>query len=84
MNANTSVIAKIEAAGVKGAGGAGFPTHIKAQGRARIVIANGIECEPILAKDKVIMSAYPDLVVAGLRIMMRLVGAEQGVVAVKR
>lgn len=84
MNTNASVIAKIEAAGVRGAGGAGFPTHIKAQSRAGIVIANGVECEPVLAKDKVIMSAYPDLIVVGLRIMMRLVGAEQGIVAIKR
>jgi len=84
VSTNASAIAKIEAAGVKGAGGAGFPTHIKAQGRARIVIANGIECEPVLTKDKAIMSAYPDLVAAGLRIMMSLVGADQGVVAIKR
>lgn len=77
-------IAMIESAGVRGAGGAGFPTHKKASGKADIVIANGIECEPVLAKDKAIMKAYPELVVAGLEMMMRLVGAERGVIAVKR
>lgn len=84
MSTNAADIAKIEAAGVRGAGGAGFPTHIKAQGSAEVVIANGIECEPVLSKDKAVMAAYPELVIAGLRIMMRLVGAERGVVAIKR
>lgn len=77
-------IAMIEAAGVRGAGGAGFPTHIKAGGKADLVVANGIECEPLLAKDKAIMKAYPQLVAQGLGIMMRLVGAKRGVVAIKR
>ncbi|HON43082.1 MAG TPA: SLBB domain-containing protein, partial [Bacillota bacterium] len=75
---------RIEAAGIVGAGGAGFPTHIKARGAADTVIANGVECEPVLGKDKAIMRAHPDDVVAGLVVMMGCVGAPRGVIAVKR
>ena len=35
------VVDKIREAGVVGAGGAGFPTHVKAAGKAEIVLANG-------------------------------------------
>ncbi|MEA4884132.1 MAG: 4Fe-4S dicluster domain-containing protein [Clostridia bacterium] len=84
MSDYPSYAGRIEAAGVVGAGGAGFPTHVKAQGTAEIVIANGAECEPILGKDKALMRAYPGQIVAGLVAMMKSVNAEKGVIAIKR
>ena len=36
---------QVRTAGVVGAGGAGFPAHIKVDAGAEIVIANGAECE---------------------------------------
>lgn len=36
----------IKNAGVVGAGGAGFPAHVKAASQVDTVIANGAECEP--------------------------------------
>ncbi|MCC6551168.1 MAG: hypothetical protein IT279_13975, partial [Ignavibacteriaceae bacterium] len=36
-----SLIQEIQEAGVVGAGGAGFPTHIKAQSQVEFVLANG-------------------------------------------
>ncbi len=38
---------KIFNAGVVGAGGAGFPTHIKAKSNVEFILANGAECEPL-------------------------------------
>ena len=35
---------QVNAAGVVGCGGAGFPTHVKVGARAEYVIANGAEC----------------------------------------
>ena len=35
-------------AGILGAGGAGFPTHVKINCKAEFVLANGAECEPLL------------------------------------
>ena len=84
LGARTANADRIEAAGVVGAGGAGFPTHIKARGAADVVIANGVECEPVLGKDKAVMRARPDDVAAGLAVMMGCVGASRGIIAVKR
>jgi Na+-translocating ferredoxin:NAD+ oxidoreductase RnfC subunit len=75
--------ADISEAGVVGAGGAGFPTHVKLAGKADTVIINAAECEPLLHKDKEVLRAYVDEVLAGLAIAMRLVGARRGVVGVK-
>ena len=36
--------------GVVGAGGAGFPTHVKADAEVEFMIANGAECEPLVIK----------------------------------
>ena len=84
VSARTTDADRIEAAGVVGAGGAGFPTHIKARGAADVVIANGVECEPVLAKDKAVMRARPGDVAYGLAVMMGCVGASRGIIAVKR
>ncbi|MEP0843376.1 MAG: 4Fe-4S dicluster domain-containing protein [Phycisphaerae bacterium] len=73
----------VEAAGVVGAGGAGFPTHVKLKARADVVILNGAECEPLLHKDKEMLRAYPDEILAGLAAAAELVGAREAVVGIK-
>jgi Na+-translocating ferredoxin:NAD+ oxidoreductase RnfC subunit len=70
-------------AGVVGAGGAGFPTHVKLAGKADTVVINAAECEPLLHKDKEVLRAYVDDVLEGTAIGMRLVGAQRGVVGIK-
>ena len=42
----------IQSAGVAGAGGAGFPTHVKLKARAEYFIVHGAECEPLIETDK--------------------------------
>jgi Na+-translocating ferredoxin:NAD+ oxidoreductase RnfC subunit len=73
----------IEEAGVVGAGGAGFPTHVKAAARAETVIGNYAECEPLVASDTAIVTAQPELVMRGLRLMQEATGARNAVVAAK-
>ena len=73
----------IARAGVVGAGGAGFPTHVKLSGKADTVLINAAECEPLLHKDKEVLREYVDQVIAGLQIAMELVGAKQGKVGIK-
>lgn len=82
-NYSMDVQTKIRNAGIVGAGGAGFPTHVKAQSQVEIVVANGAECEPLLHKDFELMVHYPDKVVAGLKLMMQATGAKEGVIGVK-
>ncbi len=70
-------------AGVVGAGGAGFPTHVKLAAKADTVLINAAECEPLLHKDKEVLRAYADEVAEGTAVAMRLVGAARGVVGIK-
>lgn len=64
--------------GVVGAGGAGFPTYVKAQSTVEFVIANGAECEPLVHKDVELMKNSAKEIVAGMRLMMGATGAECG------
>lgn len=78
-----SLAEQVRQAGVVGAGGAGFPTHVKLGGRADTVIANGAECEPLLHKDAAVMERAADDLVTGVALAMEAVGAARGVVAIK-
>jgi Na+-translocating ferredoxin:NAD+ oxidoreductase RnfC subunit len=78
-----SLAEKVRLAGVVGAGGGGFPTHIKLNAKAETVIANGAECEPLLHKDAVIMEENAAELVLGMRWAMEAVGAKEGVIGVK-
>jgi len=77
------ILSAVKQAGVVGAGGGGFPTHVKLQAKADTVIANGSECEPLLATDKTFLKLKPHLVLEGLQIAMKATGAKQGIIAVK-
>ena len=52
--AGEEVLARIEEAGIVGMGGAGFPTAVKLSvgGRADVLVVNGAECEPYLARER--------------------------------
>ena len=78
-----SLAEQVRQAGVVGAGGGGFPTHVKLGARADTVIANGAECEPLLHKDAAVMENFSAELVAGMALAMAAVGARDGVIAVK-
>lgn len=78
-----SIVNAVRRAGVVGAGGGGFPTHVKLGASVDTVIANGSECEPLLATDKAMMKSKPQLLVDGLAIAMKATGARKGIIAVK-
>ncbi|MBE2279939.1 MAG: SLBB domain-containing protein [Ignavibacteriaceae bacterium] len=74
---------KIREAGVVGAGGGGFPTHIKAGSKVEFVLANGAECEPLLHKDYELMLAKPEEIVNGMKLMMSNTGSSKGYFGIK-
>jgi len=79
----------VERSGLTGRGGAGFPTGRKlrsvAAGRGRpVVIANGAEGEPASAKDKLLLSVAPHLVLDGISLAAYAVGADQAYLVVNR
>ena len=70
-------------AGILGAGGAGFPAHVKYKCEAEIFIINGAECEPLAHKDGAILEARAaDVVVAAAALRAEL-GAKEVILAVK-
>jgi Na+-translocating ferredoxin:NAD+ oxidoreductase RnfC subunit len=69
--------------GVVGAGGAGFPTYVKAGSEVEFVLANGAECEPLVHKDVELMTHFAPGVTAGMRAMMDSTQAQRGIFGIK-
>ncbi len=78
-------VAELKAAGLRGMGGAGFPTAIKwatvraAAGAEKFVICNADESEPGTFKDREIKAALPHLVWEGMLIAAQVVGATRAI-----
>jgi NADH:ubiquinone oxidoreductase subunit F (NADH-binding) len=82
-------LAQIERSGLRGRGGAGFPTGEKWRVSAaqpsdmKYVIANGDEGDPGSFIDRELMERDPHAILAGMRIAAHAVGARQGVVYIR-
>ncbi len=79
-----SIVEAVKEAGVIGAGGAGFPTHVKLDAEVETVIANGAECEPLLSTDVHLMTERAEDVVAGLKLAGEATNASRLIIALKR
>jgi NADH:ubiquinone oxidoreductase subunit F (NADH-binding)/NADH:ubiquinone oxidoreductase subunit E len=84
------IIATLKDSGLRGMGGAGFPTGQKwglvrdvQPGSVKYVICNADESEPGTFKDRQILATQPHLVLEGLLIGMAVVGAEEGWVFIR-
>lgn len=76
----------IEEAGIVGLGGAGFPTSVKLNTDFKgngTVIVNAAECEPILSHNIERIEQESEKILKGLKIVMDLVHASRGIVAIK-
>jgi NADH:ubiquinone oxidoreductase subunit F (NADH-binding) len=92
------LVDQVEKAGLRGRGGGWFPTHLKlravvnssvergrlARSRHPVVIANGMEGEPASGKDAVLMGHSPHLVLDGISLAARTIGATDAFLAVHR
>jgi NADH:ubiquinone oxidoreductase subunit F (NADH-binding) len=78
----------VEASGLTGRGGAGFPTGRKMRsvaGRGEtVVVANGAEGEPASAKDRLLLTHLPHLVFDGITLAADAVGATEAYLCVHR
>ncbi len=79
------IIAAITASGLRGCGGAGFPAGRKWEAAAReaaarrFIICNADEGEPGTFKDRVLLTERPHLLIEGMTIAARAVGAREGI-----
>ncbi len=77
----------IREAGVVGLGGAGFPAFIKlnpgSQKKIKTLIINGVECEPYITCDDMLMREDPQSILEGIRIMRHALQAERCVIAIE-
>jgi formate dehydrogenase len=79
------VLARLEAAGLTGMGGAGFPTHrkwdaVRREPAPRAVIVNADEGEPGTIKDRYVMELRPHLLLEGLVAAMRFCEVDEAYV----
>ncbi len=81
------LLARVKDAGIVGLGGAGFPTHVKLSpppaAKVDTLILNGAECEPYLTTDHRIMLEYPDKIVEGTKIILKILGIKQGIIGIE-
>jgi Na+-translocating ferredoxin:NAD+ oxidoreductase RnfC subunit len=80
---HATTLDRVAELGIVGAGGGGFPTAVKFQTRASLLIANAAECEPLLHKDKELLHHHAQPFLRGMSAAMQLVGAREGVIGIK-
>ncbi len=77
------LLQKIYEAGVVGAGGAGFPTHVKLNTKVEYFIINAAECEPLLNTDKYLISIKSEEMIKGMEKIGESLEAKHLVIAIK-
>ncbi|HBG93558.1 MAG TPA: NADH-quinone oxidoreductase subunit F [Nitrospiraceae bacterium] len=83
------VLAEVDKANLRGRGGAGFPAgkkwkHTKsAQGKTKLVIANGDEGDPGAFMDRSVMEGDPHSLFEGMLLCAYAIGAEYGLIYVR-
>nr|MDQ2838672.1 oxidoreductase [Actinomycetota bacterium] len=85
MLSRDALLATLEAAGLAGRGGAGFPLAAKLRSLRTgepTVVVNGAEGEPVSAKDHVLLSRTPQLVLDGALAVAAAIGARRVLVAI--
>ena len=85
--ARGELIPVLEASGLLGRGGAGFPVgrkwrSVAERGGGPVVVVNGAEGEPRSAKDRALMTLRPHLVIDGAELAAEAIGAEEIIVYV--
>ncbi len=77
------IIKAIKEAGVVGAGGAGFPTHIKFNTSIETFIVNAIECEPLLETDKFLIREHATALIEIIEKLKMHLNASRAVIGIK-
>ena len=76
----------IRESGIVGMGGATFPTHVKLSsgiGKVDTIIVNVSECEPYIVADDRLCQEYPNEMISGLRVVMKILGLDKAHIAME-
>ncbi|MYL24412.1 electron transport complex subunit RsxC [Halomonas alkaliantarctica] len=81
------LLARLDASGLVGLGGAGFPTQVKARVRERhaldTLIVNAAECEPYITADDITLRHFAHDVLEGAQLMATLAGAARIIIGIE-
>lgn len=77
------MVEAIKRAGVVGAGGAGFPTHVKLNTKAEYFLVNAAECEPLIETDKFLCRTKAKRIVSTVVRIAEHLEAKRAVIALK-
>lgn len=69
--------------GIVGAGGAGFPTHVKLNASVDYLVINGAECEPLMTVDQLLMEQYSGELCLTIDELRRELGAKEALIGIK-
>ncbi|NOQ90744.1 MAG: electron transport complex subunit RsxC [Gammaproteobacteria bacterium] len=84
QHTSSSLRKKICEAGIVGLGGAVFPSSIKqTEINIKTLILNGVECEPYITCDDVLMRKYAEQILAGADITGHIIKARQCIIAIE-
>lgn len=78
-----TLVEKIKKAGVIGAGGAGFPTHVKVGSKAEYLLMNAAECEPLLRVDQQLLVRHTDEILQAFAATAKEIEAPHAVIGIK-
>ena len=81
-----ALISIIREAGIVGMGGAAFPTHVKLSGgigKIDTIIVNAGECEPYITADDRLCREYPQQLISGIKIIMRILGLKKAHIGIE-
>ena len=81
---NTNLVEIVKSAGIVGAGGATFPTHVKIDAKVEIVVVNAAECEPLLRVDQQLMAIRALDMLKALKAVMDQTDAKVGIIGLKK
>ena len=76
----------IRESGIVGMGGATFPTHVKLSsgiGKVDTIIINACECEPYIVADDRLCREFPDEILLGLQIIMKILDMDKAHIAIE-
>jgi electron transport complex protein RnfC len=81
------ILKRINEAGIVGMGGAGFPSHVKLTiprgKKADYLLINGVECEPYLTSDHILMLEKPEELMVGITLLMNAIGVKEAIIGIE-